>query len=302
MAGEADSSQAGRTTQNGGGAHKLGGAAGLIADSPANGQRMKKSAGNGQKMMEIGGKSAPDDVARVARARDSDGRLLLRPGQICVGGKLDDELEQRICGYIAEGLTITDACGLCDISRETLHRWKERGVDEPGSRYAQFLEKCEKAELSCKRVWVKRIAADLDWRAVAWLAARRWPASFTEYTRQELSGPDGVPLPSGNPFNVVVHVGPTPEGETFSVIDHRVPPAELNGQSQSTPLPDPWESGEAPNPAEPIAPDEPSPQPVSIYDPLGSRAMMNDGFHKPKIRAGDVSARKARDLKMRDQG
>src|SRR5271165_6525017 len=97
-----------------------------------------------------GGKTASNKVTR-ARARDETGHLILLPGQPCIGSKLCDELEERILGFIASGMSQTDACGLVDISRETLYRWKEKGAAEPESRYGQFLEACERAELECKK-------------------------------------------------------------------------------------------------------------------------------------------------------
>jgi len=175
------------------------------------------------------------DVRR-SRLRDEFGRLLLRPDQPHIGSKLDDELEERICGYIAQGMTLTDSCGLCDVDRVTIGRWKERGLDEPESRYGLFLDRCQKAELSCKKVWIARIAGDLDWRALAFLLKARWPESFAEYVRQELSGPGGIPLPAGNPFQVNVNVSTSGAPEQFTVIDHS---GDSDSHKPSERLPEP---------------------------------------------------------------
>lgn len=290
--GAADCFQAGAATQNGGGSTQGApsmGVAGLIGDS---GSQAEKSAGNGGSIEKMAEKSARNDAERP-RARDPiTGNLLLREGQPHIGSKLDNRLEQRICEYLGQGMTLVDSCGLCDIDVSTLHRWRERGASEPESRYGTFLRNCEKAELQCKRVWVQRIAGDLDWRAVAWLAARRWPGSFTEYSRQELSGPDGTPLPNSNPFVINVSMGAAPADEKWTVIDHRSA-EQLNGHIES---PDPFgERPEEPNLATPQAsPDEPEAlQPLSPYDPLSARG-------RSGVAKRDRGPRASRDLRMRD--
>jgi len=182
------------------------------------------------------GKTARNDAARP-RARDPEtGKLLLRPGQPHIGSKLDYDLEKRICECIAQGLTIIDSCGLCDIDAATLYRWKERGESEPESRYGEFQRACEKAELECKKVWIAKVAASDDWRAHAFLLKAKYPKEYTEHVRQELSGPDGLPIAvnNQNPFQVIVELGGDPN-PTFTVVDHRTEPHQ-----ESATLPDPF--------------------------------------------------------------
>jgi hypothetical protein len=222
------------------------------------------SASSVEKMDENAGESARNDVAGVARKsrRDSNGCLLLRPGQPHIGSKLDDALETKICGFIAAGMTMTDSALLCDVNRESVHRWKQRGMDEPESRYGLFLERVTKAEVSCKAIWVRNVARSDDWRAFAFLLKAKWPAEFIE--RTELSGPDGTLLALGNSaFNVVVNLsGPEP-GE-FTVIDHR--------HQEAATIPDPFATPpEPPRVPDPRTLKQSPAKKLSPYDPQAGR-------------------------------
>ena len=108
------------------------------------------------------------------------------------------------------------------------------------------------------------------WRALAFLLKARWPGSFAEYARQELSGPGGIPLPAGNPFQVNVNVTTSGAPDQFTVIDH----GNNYSHRPSERLPEPsFTAEDSANPPEPI-------EQVSQYDPLSGR--VGNGYIKPK--------------------
>src|SRR5258707_14943988 len=73
-------------------------------------------------------------------------RLKPRPGQAHQAGKLDDELQKKLCGLIASGHRYEDACQLCGIARSTLHNWRAEGSAKPDGRYGRLLVEFEKAD------------------------------------------------------------------------------------------------------------------------------------------------------------
>jgi hypothetical protein len=229
--------------------------------------QMPEIGGNGYQNTEIGGNSARNEEARVTGARDEFGRLRLREGQACIGSKLDNAMEAKVCGYIASGLSLLDSCRICDLDAATVYRWRKKGEEQPGSRYALFLERVLKAESCCKGMLVTRCARDPDWKSAAWLLRVKWPLEFTEHIRQELSGPQGAPLALGNQFQVIFQTPPATEGD-FSVVDHSQPKA-VEDHVPSTPEQDPF--SHTPNKVVQI----------DRYDPLSAKAI-GSGFIKPK--------------------
>lgn len=188
---------------------------------------------------EIEERSARNDVgpSHARPRRDAKGCLLLREGQPSIGSKLDDALEKKLCGFIVGGLRFTDAATLCDIDRVTVHRWKQRGLDEPESRYALFLERITKAEATCKALWVARVARSDDFRAQAFLLKAYWPNEFSE--RTEISGPGGEPLALGaSPFNVVVNLSGAEQ--EFRIVDHTHDETTESLTAPSVPRRGPW--------------------------------------------------------------
>jgi hypothetical protein len=116
-----------------------------------------------------GGESGVESPALKRRDRVRDpqtGRLTLREGQACIGSRLDDALEEKIVGFIASGMSWIDSCRLCDLDAATPYRWKQKGEEQPGSRYALFLERINKAETACKAIWVRNVSRSDDWRSI----------------------------------------------------------------------------------------------------------------------------------------
>lgn len=78
----------------------------------------------------------------------------------------------KIAEQIEAGLSIGDAARACGVGRTTIYRWIASDEDveheiEVAVTKAQF-----------KLLRTIQAASDNDWRAAAWLLARRWPDEF----------------------------------------------------------------------------------------------------------------------------
>jgi hypothetical protein len=101
------------------------------------------------------------------------------------GGQKDRKFSRpkldEICGYLTEGLNITDSCTIAGISRETYYQWKKR----PG-----VADAFKKAELACKREKIKviRKASTNNWTAAAWWLERKYRDEFAVKSIQQHEG------------------------------------------------------------------------------------------------------------------
>jgi hypothetical protein len=88
----------------------------------------------------------------------------------------------EICGYLREGLNITDSCTLADISKETYYRWQREHSD--------FYDATKVAELACKRANIKIIlgSAKKNWTASAWWLERKYKDEFAAKTIEKHEG------------------------------------------------------------------------------------------------------------------
>ena len=91
--------------------------------------------------------------------------------------KLTPETHRRIVEAIGAGRTKTAAAAAAGITEATLHGWIKKGRSAPqGSALFDFFEDVQDAlavsEISLfEKIWE---ATDRDWRAAAWLLARRF--------------------------------------------------------------------------------------------------------------------------------
>src|SRR5450631_3857185 len=132
-------------------------------------------------------------------------RLKPRPGQAHQAGKLDDELQKKLCGRIASGHRYEVACQLCGIARSTLHNWRAEGSAKPDGRYGRLLMAFEKADAFARAKMMKKLLDDPDWRATWKIMCNRWPEEFREAValKQQVSGAAGGPIAVAvNPFVV----------------------------------------------------------------------------------------------------
>jgi hypothetical protein len=140
-----------------------------------------------------------------------------RPGQAAAQSKLNDETQEKICGFIAGGLRLEDACRLSGVHRTTVWLWKDRG-NAGEQRYKEFLDAVELAEVKSKALLLAEIRRDPDWKAKKWILINRFPKEFRDYITQEITGVDGSPM-SLAPF-VVNFTLPPPDSTEFTTIDH----------------------------------------------------------------------------------
>lgn len=240
------------------------------------------------------GENSPDhDVETLAGAR-GDGKPAhskrpwlkdrqLLPGQPFPGCKLNDALQEKICGFIAAALTWNDACQLVGISRSAAWEWRTRGaayLDDPvghvgDARFGSFLEAVELAKTRSKAILIRKIIGSDDWRAAKWLLCNRFPSEYKD--QFEISGPEGQPLSiGGNQFNVIMELpdlGPL----EWKTVDHRSD-EQKSGQSLADVI--------AHKPSQPI--EDPVAKIVDFtaaaqnYDPLSSHKIGGNAYIKPK--------------------
>lgn len=129
-------------------------------------------------------------VAVMCGARTAAGgpcrRPALRGGERCyahAGGrvgrpeKLTAELRGRIVAAVRAGADFGVAARAAGVSRSTLARWRARGAGERAGPYRELHEALVRAEAECEvrqLVLINR-AAEHNFRAAAWLLARRYP-------------------------------------------------------------------------------------------------------------------------------
>src|SRR5258708_37244537 len=65
-------------------------------------------------------------------------KLALKPGQPSARSKLTYEVQEKICGAVRAGQTFESAPSLAHIDRTTFNDWRQRGQQEPASRYGEF--------------------------------------------------------------------------------------------------------------------------------------------------------------------
>jgi hypothetical protein len=132
-------------------------------------------------------------------------RRKLKPGQPHARSKLTAELRERICGYVADGMSWQEAAALCGIHRDVVTDWKARGDAEPQSAYGEFLRAAERAKLKREHTHLAFISQDKDWKARRWLLCNWRPDKYRmNIFSGELTGKDGLALffPQDNSFEV----------------------------------------------------------------------------------------------------
>lgn len=153
----------------------------------------------------------PDLPPKKRTVRKHVRRLILKPGQPSPRSKLTDEVQQKICNAVSSGQTFECAASLVGIDRHTLNDWRQRGQQEPDSRYGEFNRALEAALLASETMMVHKILSDPDWKAAKWILKNRFPDRYRE--RYELSGAAGAPIQlehSGKQFTLTVVCPPPP--------------------------------------------------------------------------------------------
>lgn len=115
--------------------------------------------------------------------------------------KLTPELQQNIVTAIQAGNYARIAAEMNGISETTFYRWMEMGAEEDAKpQFREFRESIKRAEALAEVVAIARIRQAADngtWQAAAWYLERkhgdRWGRN--DKIRQEISGPEGKPIP-----------------------------------------------------------------------------------------------------------
>lgn len=108
--------------------------------------------------------------------------------------KLTDEIIERFCDCIRNGLSNKDACIACRICEETFYSWKrdveENNQEKPNfTKKVKLLECIKEAEADFKNFHIKNIneLAQKDWKASAWMLERRFPQEYARIDRNAAS-------------------------------------------------------------------------------------------------------------------
>ena len=110
---------------------------------------------------------------------------------------LTPELQETICGYIADGHGALEACRLARVSKSTYYRLLEQGekdrVAGQETLFTAFLEAVGYSEATLEEDQLAKIrrASDRVWQASAWLLERRFPERWSLRNRVQVMGPDG---------------------------------------------------------------------------------------------------------------
>lgn len=101
------------------------------------------------------------------------------------------EMVKEFCEHLEEGGKRTDACEMVGIVYDTFLEW----FRDP--RKPEFAEAVKKAEARWKLNAIKRIhrAGARTWQANAWLLERKFPEEYALRVKNQLSGPNGGPIP-----------------------------------------------------------------------------------------------------------
>lgn len=109
--------------------------------------------------------------------------------------KLTSEVQDRVVHAITAGNYIEIAAQYAGISKATLYDWMERGRNDPGSAFSDFLDAVEsaRAQAEVRNVaLIQQAANEGTWQASAWFLERtawqRWGR------RTMVSGEDGGPV------------------------------------------------------------------------------------------------------------
>ena len=149
--------------------------------------------------------------------------------------KLTQELQDRICLAIRAGNYSKIAAEMNGIGETTFYRWLDMGSKANASKiYREFRESIKRAEAEAEVTNVARIRQAADngtWQAAAWYLERkhgdRWGRN--DKIRQEISGPEGKPVPLSLEEAKKAVLAFLEEGDNESINSGEVSTEEPNG-------------------------------------------------------------------------
>jgi hypothetical protein len=130
---------------------------------------------------------------------------------------LTDELQKRICIYIADGNYAVTACAMAGISESVYYHWLQLG--EKGgyknARYVEFLESIKRAEAEAEARNLRVIQVEVqnrNWCAAAWYLERKHANRWGKQDRlkTELTGKGGEPVQIEGTFAEIVKAAMIP--------------------------------------------------------------------------------------------
>lgn len=94
-----------------------------------------------------------------------------------------------------QGMSITQACTLAGVDRQTYYNWTKRGEagEEPYSSFSTAI-KGATAYLESSMLEIIHAHAVDKWQAAAWVLERRLPEEWSRTSKHELTGKDGGPV------------------------------------------------------------------------------------------------------------
>lgn len=143
--------------------------------------------------------------------------------------KLTERVYHSICQLLAEGNTLEVAATLSAVDPSTVWAWIRQGQADQDGPFGQFARDIVYAKEACHRYLVHKIARDDDWKASAWLLKNKYPRQYSDRINQEISGPEGAPVPiSLQTFSVVIEMHPSdnPENEQQREPEFRIEPSD----------------------------------------------------------------------------
>jgi len=101
--------------------------------------------------------------------------------------KLTPAIKSKLISMIRIGVPLQTACKCCNLDYATVKEWIQRGKGTHSSRgktpeFSAFADSYDQAIGECEANLIARIqtAASNDWKAAAWLLARRHPQRWAE--------------------------------------------------------------------------------------------------------------------------
>jgi transcriptional regulator with XRE-family HTH domain len=100
--------------------------------------------------------------------------------------KFDDQKKRDVVTFISAGGSKGMAAKFVGVHISTIIREEE--ID------GQFANSVKEAEARCYLTSLGKVRNADDWKAAAWLLARKWPEEFAELKKHAETGPDGKAL------------------------------------------------------------------------------------------------------------
>lgn len=105
--------------------------------------------------------------------------------------KLNDEMQEKFCSYIAAGNYFETAAALCGISQVQAREWakqgvrdREKGVKSAAARFSEALDEAH-AKGEARLVIAIGKSAERDWRAAAFMLERKYPNRWGEVKQEK---------------------------------------------------------------------------------------------------------------------